>query len=1244
MTPQLTNPSEMDLDLEVPMKSPEKSSVQNEDETQRSTSARKRRRLARLVSQDTLSTDFLDLSGRKTEKSSNTKSTNEASEDDNETNHSVSSSSSPQHSLLPMDLLADCNIMKIHAAAIRLEADLFPMRLILSRLMGHQTHNRKGLFNKPVDPVALGLPDYHLIVSQPMDLGTIKKKLHAISYKSRDEVAEDIRLTFRNAIRYNPPHNIVHQCAAGLLASFESSYSSLGESALSVNKKEGGTISGSVSLLQLPTALSASDEVQVGTQQSIGGFDSNISTRNHPTAAAVAPTGTQQQCFGPFASMAPPKRKSRVPPLLPHTCETCRGRKCGMCKQGCLSHEPNLVVCSGSHCGGTKIRKGAQFYITKDGHRQFCQKCFTSLPPVLPNMSDCDPCRYKQDLLKRMNDEVIPETWIDCSKCSTGVHAVCAMHCSYLGSAKDFVCSDCRCADMKDEESDTPLTMATKHSGFFTFVSGSDLPVPAASLNIGNGLSAASLPKCSISSFIENKVQEKMKIIPNADKTISVRVISSSSRYFDIPDVVRRHFRMESERDSLVTPPAKVHYIQKAITLFQKIDGLDVCIFCMYVQEYDGDDEYDACLPNDVSARHSKRVYIAYLDSVEHFRPRECRTEVYHEILVSYLASARARGFDKAQIWACPPSRGNNFVFWNHPASQRTPTQERLDAWYHGVLSRAVDCGVVTDVKSLFESDFEGPLKQLDDEAATLQEHGPSAASSGRMVCPPLLEGDFWIEEASRVHQAHISRNIKVRAPTDVCVWNVTPLSGDQLDPCPAIQVATLLKDRIMTHPSSVPFRRPVNAAALKLLNYHKIIEQPMDLGTIYSRCVLGEYHTLREIVADVELTVANAKKFNPVGHFVHKQAIEIHELFFQELDPLTKIWSASLDSCAYSWESFADMSMSLDITIEMPSQQTEEPAPTCAVIEDDRSSDCSRSFGSSMSAPSSPARSEGTDTASQDTLTPAVPKPTKKPSPKRKSSTFKTAKPPPRKLDLFVDGPDAVLHSMVGEDTWLLDKNPVAPAKSATNPKKVTKRRRSSSSPEVMFEPTVAKKRRQSWLGEEVCDSVRKMRTSFFSCSLSPNSNRMTNVETAKLQSFNDYVSEHEFTDSNTSISSPIIDARYALLEFSQYRHLEFDTLRRAKYSTSVLLFHLHNKDAPGTSPVCTSCNEAIEEVRWHKAKKTPALRRVTKGCTSGRGRKPKNPPSSNGPFVAEELCDGCHELHSKKDEFIPIPVLKQK
>ena len=75
-----------------------------------------------------------------------------------------------------------------------------------------------------------------------------------------------------------------------------------------------------------------------------------------------------------------------------------------------------------------------------------------------------------------------------------------------------------------------------------------------------------------------------------------------------------------------------------------------------------------------------------------------------------------------------------------------------------------------------------------------------------------------------------------------------------------------------------------VCAAALKLNDYHKII--PMDLVTVYARCLLGEFESLSDLVADVELAFSNATIYNPKGHyFVHSMAIEIRDLFFKELD-----------------------------------------------------------------------------------------------------------------------------------------------------------------------------------------------------------------------------------------------------------------------------------------------------------------------------------------------------------------------
>lgn len=76
-------------------------------------------------------------------------------------------------------------------------------------------------FDRPVDHVALGIPDYPTIIKQPMDLGTIQKKLTSGIYEDAHAFAEDVRLTWRNAITYNPPTNEVHQCALKMSQMFE---------------------------------------------------------------------------------------------------------------------------------------------------------------------------------------------------------------------------------------------------------------------------------------------------------------------------------------------------------------------------------------------------------------------------------------------------------------------------------------------------------------------------------------------------------------------------------------------------------------------------------------------------------------------------------------------------------------------------------------------------------------------------------------------------------------------------------------------------------------------------------------------------------------------------------------------------------------------------------------------------------------------------------------------------------------
>ncbi|XP_047425903.1 bromodomain-containing protein 3-like isoform X2 [Mugil cephalus] len=60
-------------------------------------------------------------------------------------------------------------------------------------------------FYQPVDAVSLGLPDYHEVITSPMDLGTIKKRLENNYYWSASECLQDFNTMFTNCYIYNKP-------------------------------------------------------------------------------------------------------------------------------------------------------------------------------------------------------------------------------------------------------------------------------------------------------------------------------------------------------------------------------------------------------------------------------------------------------------------------------------------------------------------------------------------------------------------------------------------------------------------------------------------------------------------------------------------------------------------------------------------------------------------------------------------------------------------------------------------------------------------------------------------------------------------------------------------------------------------------------------------------------------------------------------------------------------------------------
>ncbi|KAG5254029.1 transcription factor GTE [Salix suchowensis] len=99
---------------------------------------------------------------------------------------------------------------------------------ILSKLMKHKLGY---IFNSPVDVAGMQLHDYYDIIKTPMDLGTVKSKLTKNFYESPRDFAADVRLTFNNAMKYNPKGHEVYTLAEQFLTRFGDLYRPIKEKA-----------------------------------------------------------------------------------------------------------------------------------------------------------------------------------------------------------------------------------------------------------------------------------------------------------------------------------------------------------------------------------------------------------------------------------------------------------------------------------------------------------------------------------------------------------------------------------------------------------------------------------------------------------------------------------------------------------------------------------------------------------------------------------------------------------------------------------------------------------------------------------------------------------------------------------------------------------------------------------------------------------------------------------------------------
>lgn len=209
-------------------------------------------------------------------------------------------------------------------------------------------------------------------------------------------------------------------------------------------------------------------------------------------------------------------------------------------------------------------------------------------------------------------------------------------------------------------------------------------------------------------------LEEAKKITADGGGEIYIRQVTSMSRTLEVRERMKKRY---SFRDY----PDEFKYRCKCIIVFQNLDGVDTILFGLYVYEHD---ETNAP-PN------QRAVYISYLDSVYYMRPRRMRTFVYHELLISYLDYVRGKGYNTAHIWACPPLKGDDYILFAKPEDQKTPKDDRLRQWYVDMLKDCQRRGIVGRVTNAYDLYF----SDKKNDASIL----------------PYMEGDYFPAELENI-------------------------------------------------------------------------------------------------------------------------------------------------------------------------------------------------------------------------------------------------------------------------------------------------------------------------------------------------------------------------------------------------------------------------------------------------------------------------------------------------------------
>eukprot|EP00554_Chaetoceros_debilis_P004040 CAMPEP_0194085526 /NCGR_PEP_ID=MMETSP0149-20130528/17743_1 /TAXON_ID=122233 /ORGANISM="Chaetoceros debilis, Strain MM31A-1" /LENGTH=1623 /DNA_ID=CAMNT_0038768423 /DNA_START=348 /DNA_END=5219 /DNA_ORIENTATION=+ len=225
---------------------------------------------------------------------------------------------------------------------------------------------------------------------------------------------------------------------------------------------------------------------------------------------------------------------------------------------------------------------------------------------------------------------------------------------------------------------------------------------------------AEDLQRTKLSEFLENHIRDKMEsYIDDISKEKADREkipLEQAKKHFELGGPITIRQVASMDRKLEVREKMKSRYGFKNYP--EEFNFRCKCIIVF--QNLDGVDVilfglYVYEHDHNNPAPNKRSVYLSYLDSVHYMRPRTMRTHIYHEILVAYLDYVRKRGFSTVHIWACPPGKGDDYILYAKPEEQKTPRDDRLRLWYYKMLVKAQERGIVGKVTNMYDLYFTNP-------------------------------------------------------------------------------------------------------------------------------------------------------------------------------------------------------------------------------------------------------------------------------------------------------------------------------------------------------------------------------------------------------------------------------------------------------------------------------------------------------------------------------------------------------